>query len=128
MAHFAQLNEQNVVVRVLVVSNDDVNNLPFPESEPVGIAFLNRLFPDQTLTWKQTSYNANFRRKYAGIGDTFNSEHDGFVPPTSFVGLTFCFNSWSWVPATPKPDDGYSYEWDVLAAKWVRITSLTIIG
>jgi hypothetical protein len=129
MAHFAQLNDQNVVVQVLVVSNDDIRGLPFPESEPVGIAFLNGLFPDQTLTWKQTSYNGNFRRKYAGIGDTFNSEHDGFVSPMPpFLELTFDFVAWDWVPAIPKPTDGYEYYWDYPDHKWVKIVPVTVIG
>ena len=69
MAHFVKLNSDNIVIDVLVVSNDDIQNLPFPESEPLGVAFLQKLFGEEDgITWKQTSYNRNFRGNYAGIG------------------------------------------------------------
>ncbi len=79
MAHFAKLDENNVVLEVLVVSNDALGNLPFPESEPVGVEFMRSLFPG--TNWKQTSYNASFRGCYAGIGYTYNAENDEFIPP-----------------------------------------------
>jgi hypothetical protein len=66
MAHFAELDANNIVQRVIVVGNDQVNNLPFPESEPLGIEFINTFLPGKT--WVQTSYNNNFRLRYAGIG------------------------------------------------------------
>ncbi len=79
MAHFAKLDENNVVLVVLVVSNDALGNLPFPESEPVGVEFMRSLFPG--TNWKQTSYNASFRCFYAGIWYTYNAERDEFVAP-----------------------------------------------
>ncbi len=79
MAHFARLDSDNVVLEVLVVSNDALGNLPFPESEPVGVEFMRSLFPG--TNWKQTSYNASFRGCYAGIGYTYNAESDEFIPP-----------------------------------------------
>jgi hypothetical protein len=79
MAHFAKLDENNVVLEVLVVSNDALGNLPFPESEPVGVEFMRSLFPG--TNWKQTSYNASFRGCYAGIGYTYNAESNEFIPP-----------------------------------------------
>jgi hypothetical protein len=80
MAHFAKLDENNVVLEVHVVNNDDIQNLPFPQSEAVGIAFLNSFLP--AATWKQTSYNNNFRFRYAGIDGTFHpecGEYGGFA-------------------------------------------------
>jgi len=83
MAHFAQV-KNNVVTDVIVVSNDDCDNLPFPESEPVGQAFIASLgIPGE---WLQTSYNGNFRGLYAGIDYIFNAtvgEYGEFVPPVS---------------------------------------------
>lgn len=76
MAHFAQLDSSNIVLTVIVVDNDVVYNLPFPESEPIGIAFCQSLFGADTM-WAQTSYNGNFRVNYAGIGYKF----DATVPP-----------------------------------------------
>jgi hypothetical protein len=79
MAHFAKLDENNVVLEVLVVSNDALGGLPFPESEPVGVEFMRSLFPGSN--WKQTSYNASFRGRYAGIGDIYDAERDEFISP-----------------------------------------------
>lgn len=77
MAHFAQVDESNIVRQVIVVSNDDCGGGDFPESEPVGQAFIASL--GLTGTWLQTSYHANFRGAYAGIGFTYDAELDEFV-------------------------------------------------
>ena len=82
MAHFAKMNG-NMVEQVIVVSNDDVNNLPFPDSEPVGQAFIASLGLDGE--WLQTSYNSNFRGIYAGISFSYDAELDEFVPPPALV-------------------------------------------
>lgn len=82
MANFAKLNNTNIVIQVIVVANYDVDNLPFPESEPVGQAFIASLGIEGE--WLQTSYNANFRNCYAGIGYTYDAtlgEYGEFVPP-----------------------------------------------
>jgi hypothetical protein len=78
MAHFAQLDESNVVVQVIVVSND-ICNSEYPESEPVGQAFIASINIEGR--WLQTSYNNNFRGRYAGIGYTYDAELDEFVAP-----------------------------------------------
>jgi hypothetical protein len=80
MAHFAWLNEHKEVYQVSVVNNSDIHDLPYPESEPVGIAYLTSVHGDGII-WKETSYNANFRGKYAGVGDTYDAELDEFVSP-----------------------------------------------
>jgi hypothetical protein len=79
MAHYAQVNEANVVTNVIVVNNETINNLPYPESEPVGQAFIASL--GFTGVWLETSYNANFRAVYAGIGFTYDPTLDIFVQP-----------------------------------------------
>jgi hypothetical protein len=85
MAHFAKLDNQNIVIDVNVVNNETINNLPFPESEPVGVAFLTEWSGGYT-NWKQTSYNSNFRKNYAGIGYTYDPISDEFVPPVEITG------------------------------------------
>jgi hypothetical protein len=85
MGHFVKLDDQNVVTDVIVVNNETLNNLPFPDSEPVGVAFLIEWSGGYT-NWKQTSYNANFRKKYAGIGYTYDPSLDEFVPPIEITG------------------------------------------
>jgi hypothetical protein len=77
MANFAQVSD-TIVEQVIVIANDDCDNLPFPDSEPVGQAFIASL--GYTGEWLQTSYNGNFRGCYAGIGYTWNGTD--FVPPT----------------------------------------------
>jgi hypothetical protein len=86
MAHFAELAQDNTVLQVIVVGNDSINNLPFPESEPVGVAFCQSLLGAGTR-WAQTSYNANFRYNYAGIGYTFDptsAPNGAFIPPKPY--------------------------------------------
>lgn len=80
MAHFAKLDANNVVTEVIVVSNAAVEDLPFPESEPLGIAFCQSLYGADTV-WKQTSYNGNFRGAYAGIGYTYDEVKNEFIAP-----------------------------------------------
>jgi hypothetical protein len=78
MAHFAKING-NIVEQVIVVANDDCGGGNFPESEPIGQEFIASL--GIAGEWLQTSYNANFRGKYAGIGYTYDAEVNEFVPP-----------------------------------------------
>jgi hypothetical protein len=85
MAHFAKI-ENGTVSQVIVVSNDDCGGGDFPESEPIGQAFIASL--GLTGVWKQTSYHANFRGVYAGIGMAYDADLDEFV-----------------TPAPPEPDD-----------------------
>ena len=82
MAHFAKINDTKMVIEVITVNNTDVDNLPFPESEPIGQAFIASC--NISGIWAQTSYNSNFRGCYAGIGYTFDAslgEYGEFVPP-----------------------------------------------
>ena len=78
MAHFAKI-ENETVTQVIVVSNDDCGGGDYPDSEPIGQAFIASL--GLTGEWLQTSYHANFRANYAGIGYTYDADLDEFVPP-----------------------------------------------
>ena len=78
MAHFAQLDENNVVTQVIVVGNKDCADANGVEKESIGIAFCERLFGGN---WKQTSYNGNIRKNYAGIGYSYDPARDAFIPP-----------------------------------------------
>lgn len=80
MAHFAKV-ENGVVRQVIVVANSDCGGGEFPASEPVGQAFIASL--GLAGEWLQTSYNNNFRDKYAGVGYTYDSVNDVFVAPVS---------------------------------------------
>jgi hypothetical protein len=120
MAHFAQLDENSLVTQVIVVNNSVINNLPFPESEPLGIEFCQSLFGADTI-WKQTSYNDNFRKNYAGIGYTYDSVRDAFIPPKPDDPNLNCIldeNSCQWICA---PNDGNEYVWDPDQDNWVFV-------
>jgi hypothetical protein len=95
MAHFAQLDENNVVTQVIVVSNDDIKD-PHTgqEDEIIGIAFCKKLLGGN---WKQTSYNNNMRVRYAGIGYSYNAELDAFVAPQPFASWTLDNDTADWV-------------------------------
>lgn len=78
MAHFARV-ENGVVREVIVIANDDCGGGDFPESESIGQAFIASI--GLSGEWRQTSYNGNFRSKYAGIGDLFDADADEFASP-----------------------------------------------
>ena len=80
MAHFAQMDTDSIVLEVIVISNEVINDLPFPESEPIGIEFCKSLYGPDTI-WLQTSYNGTFRVNYAGIGYSYDANLDAFLPP-----------------------------------------------
>ena len=86
MAHFARI-ENTIVQQVVVVKNEVLENKPFPESEPMGIAFLKTLYGENT-EWLQTSYNENFRGKYAGSGMIYDPTKDEFTYPVSIEEVT----------------------------------------
>lgn len=118
MAHFAQLDNNNIVAQVIVVNNETIHNQNFPESEPIGIAFCQSLFGVETL-WKQTSYNGNFRKRYAGIGYTYDTALDAFIAPKPYPSWSLDPATADWVAPVLMPTDGQQYIWDELTQSWV---------
>lgn len=119
MAHFAQLDENNVVLQVIVVSNDDILDGNGQESEAKGVAFCQSLFPG--TTWLQTSYNNNFRKNYAGIGDVYDAARDAFIPPQPFSSWVLNEETCQWAAPVPRPTDGKRYRWDEPTTSWVEL-------
>jgi len=113
MAHFAEIGLNNVVQRVIAVNNNELLDENNVESEQKGVDFCRNLFGG---TWVQTSYNGNFRKNFAGIGYTYDSERDAFIPPKPF-------GSWAcqWQAPTPMPEDDNIYVWDEEAQQWVTV-------
>lgn len=121
MAHFAQLNETNVVMDVIVVANAAIGNLEFPESESVGVDFCRSLYGENTR-WAQTSYNASFRYNYAGIGYTFDpaaAPSGAFIAPQPYPSWILNTTTYQWEAPVPYPDDGKVYYWDESTQSWV---------
>lgn len=127
MAHFALLDSTNIVLIVTRLSNADVNDLEFPESEPAGIEFLNFLYTNETLEqmypgktgfyWKQTSYNDNFRCRYAGVGMTYSSYHDVFHSGRPYPSWIYDSTDHKWDPPVDNPFDTKG-EWDEENFAW----------
>lgn len=120
MAHFAKLDDNNIVLDVNVVNNNDINNLPFPESEPIGVAFLTQ-WSGGYSNWKQTSYNNNFRKRYAGVGYTYDAALDAFITPKPYPSWTLDSATTDWIPPIPMPTDGELYVWNESTQSWDKI-------
>ena len=129
MAHFCQLDENNVVTQVIVVSNDDCSDVNGNEVEEIGVAFCKKLLGADT-NWKQTSYNNNMRVRYAGIGYSYNEELDAFIPPQPFASWVLNEETADWQsPIGPAPElteaqrEAFSfYRWDEENGEWDLIT------
>ena len=118
MAHFAQLDENNVVTQVIVVANSDTADASGVEKEHIGAAFCERLFGGN---WKQTSYNGNKRKNYAGIGFTYREDIDAFVPPQPYASWTLNETTAQWESPVAMPDDDGMYTWDEDNQAWVEV-------
>lgn len=118
MAHFAQLDENNKVVNVIVVGDPDCCDENGIECEHLGVDFCKSLFGSDTV-WVQTSINNRIRKNYAGIGYTFDPQRDAFIPPSPYPSWLLNEGNCQWGAPVPKPDDDYPYQWDEDAQEWV---------
>lgn len=118
MAHFAELDENNVVKQVIVVHNNELLDNGV-ESEAKGIAFCQSLFGG---TWIQTSYNGNIRKNYAGIGFTYDEDRDAFIPPKPFNSWLLDEETCRWNAPIPKPDNDKIYLWNETTTSWEGVT------
>ena len=120
MANFAFINSQNIVIGINSINNSDItiNN---SENEQLGIDFLTNkinittIYPNCVLI-RQTSYNSNFRNKYAGLGDTWDETNNVFISPKPFED--WVLNNFKWVAPINYPNDGDSYVW--VNNEWVK--------
>lgn len=115
MAHFAELDSNNQVLRVIVVDNRDTSDAAGVEREHIGQAFCERILGGR---WKQTSYNGSIRRNYAGIGYTYREDIDAFVPPKPYPSWQLDTNSCQWQAPVAAPTDGGMYAWDEQSQTW----------
>jgi len=106
MAHFAEIDENNIVIRVLVTNNDEPNE---------GYDWLVKNLGG---TWIQTSYNRKIRKNFAGIGFNYNQELDAFIPPSPFDSWTLNEQTCQWQSPTTYPTDGFTYLWNESELAW----------
>jgi hypothetical protein len=115
MAHFAEIDENNTVTQVIVVHNNELL-VDGVESEAKGIDFCQSLFGGN---WVQTSYNANIRKNYAGIGYTYDSDRDAFIPPKPYPSWILNEDTCNWESPMPYPEDKLNYYWNEETLSWV---------
>jgi hypothetical protein len=117
MAHFAELDENNVVLRVTVVANEvllDENNV---EQESLGLNHLEHLGG----RWIQTSYNSTFRKNYADIGSLYDPINDAFIPNKPFNSWVLDEDTFRWKAPVEKPDQDKMYFWDENTTSWLLL-------
>lgn len=118
MAHFAKIGLDNVVLEVLVVANRETMDSSGVEYESIGVEFLQKLTGHST--WVQTSYNGNIRKNYAGIGYTYDSQRDAFIPPKPYPSWTLVEETCQWVAPIAYPTDGKLYFWHEETLSWIE--------
>lgn len=109
MAHYARLNERNIVDRVVVIGND------MEPTEQAGVDYCRSLFGGGT--WKKTSYNGTIRKRFAAIGHTYDYTRDAFIPQRPYYSWQFDEATCGWVAPVAKPDDGM-WVWDEYTTSW----------
>ena len=116
MAHFAKIGLNNKVIEVLSVHNNELLDANGVEQEVNGIDFLTKL--TGWSIWKQTSYNNNIRKNFAGIDYTYDQARDAFIEPKPFNSWTLNETTCNWESPVVKPDDGQNYVWNEENQQW----------
>jgi hypothetical protein len=120
MAHFAQLDDDNFVLQVIVVNNSECLDENGNESEAVGIAFCKSIL-GETTRWKQTSYNGNMRYNYAGLGYQYDPVRNAFISPKPYASWVLNETTCRWGAPVPYPTDEKTYDWDEATTSWVEV-------
>ena len=119
MAHFAEIDVNNIVVRIITVSNSELLDESGVEQENLGAAFCNSLFGGN---WKQTSYNESLRKNFAGEGCTYDPQRDAFISPKPFASWVLDETTCRWEAPVAMPDADKSYQWDEASTSWIEVT------
>ena len=120
MAHFAKLGTGNIIEQVISINNAVITDANGVEQEQLGNDFINKLYNTRDV-WKQTSYNNNIRKNYAGIGYTYDQQRDAFIPPKPFNSWILNEDTCRWEAPVAKPDDGQNYKWNETNQTWELI-------
>ena len=119
MAHFAKIGLNNKVIEVLSVHNNELLDSNKVEQEVNGIDFLTKL--TGWAIWKQTSYNGNIRKNFAGIGMTYDEDKDAFIPTKPYASWILNEETCQWEAPSAMPDDGKNYTWNESTTSWDEI-------
>ena len=121
MAYFAKLGTGNIVEQVISINNAVITDANGVEQEQLGVDFINQLY-NTNDTWKQTSYNNNIRKNYAGIGFQYDSQRDAFIPPKPFNSWVLNEETCNWNAPIAYPNDGQRYNWNEETQSWTLQT------
>jgi len=117
MAHFAELNSNNTVLRVLTVNNSDITDANGQEQEAFGVSLLKDLFGPDTH-WVQTSYSGKIRKNYAGSGYIYDAMRDAFIPPSPNPSWILNEETCQWEAPVPMPSEDGLWTWDEVSGTW----------
>ena len=120
MAHFAKLGAGNIVEQVIVIHNSVITDNNGDEQEQLGVDFINNLYGTRDV-WKQTSYNRNIRKNFAGVGYTYDQTRDAFIPPKPYNSWTLNETTCGWEAPVAYPNDGQKYSWNEINQQWEAI-------
>lgn len=113
MSHWAEIDSENKVIRVVVGDNND----------PAGDEGYQWLLDNLGGTWIKTSYNNNIRFNYAGIGYSYDEVRDAFIPPKPFDSWVLDEATCRWISPIAYPNDGKMYQWDEPNQQWIEVTN-----
>jgi hypothetical protein len=122
MAYFAKLGTGNIVEQVISINNSVITDSNGVEQEQLGVDFINKLYNTRDV-WKQTSYNNNIRKNFAGIGYQYDQTRDAFIAPKPFNSWVLNEDTCRWESPIPYPTDGGLYNWNETSKTW----DLTIV-
>ena len=117
MAYFAKLGTGNIVEQVISINNSVITDVNGVEQEQLGVDFINKLYNTRDV-WKQTSYNGNIRKNYAGIGFQYDQTRDAFIAPKHYNSWILNENTCKWEAPVAKPQDTNKYSWNESTLTW----------
>jgi hypothetical protein len=117
MAYFAKLGTGNIVEQVISINNAVITDANGVEQEQLGNDFINKLYNTRDV-WKQTSYNNNIRKNYAGIGYTYDQQRDAFIPKKPYQSWILNETTCLWEAPVAKPNDENNYNWNEITTTW----------
>jgi len=117
MAHFAKLGTGNIIEQIISINNSVITDANGIEQEQLGVDFINKLYNTRDV-WKQTSYNKNFRKNYAGIGYQYDQTRDAFIPPKPFNSWILNEDTCLWNAPVAMPINDNKYSWNESTLTW----------
>ena len=126
MATFAELDANYIVINIITVRDEDCGGGNFPESEVIGLQYLDQTFGAGRI-WKQGTKSKSFRKNYPSIGGTYDEQLDAFLPAKPFPSWVLNTDTYKWNAPIPKPQDGMPpdgtkrYNWDEATLSWIEV-------